>query len=289
MKINEINVGDKFTTQTGENYEIIETYGEGKETSYLVHFWRTDNWQIAYPHVIGTIRMKDSSIPHVYGVGYAKGTRESPVRTDGGDDHSYRTWFGMLTRCYKDGGIKSYKDVSVCEEWHDYMNFRTWYFEHVKNGLGDNFAIDKDLFGKGKRLYSPQTCCFLPKEINACIKAIKSFDNYDLKESSSKSVYVLSKLTNKYKDYLEERVVDVISGFINRYSEEYRKITKVPLESHYRRYELSKTDLSKVELTAFVEYCGKLIKFKNAGEMKEFIRGIEERELFVQKSSLIKK
>lgn len=104
--------------------------------------------------------------PFYFGVGYIlpKNVNEflSRHRT-----RSFRIWVSMIYRCYS-GTCRNYKNVSVCNEWHNYINFALWY---EKNQV-DGWDIDKDLFSKGGvKIYSPQTCCFIPNIINSSIRA----------------------------------------------------------------------------------------------------------------------
>lgn len=81
----------------------------------------------------------------------------------------YATWMQMLTRCYSERYIKAtptYKDCLVCNEWKRYSNFEKW-FNDPENGYKDGYCLDKDILVKGNKLYSPDTCCFVPNEINA--------------------------------------------------------------------------------------------------------------------------
>lgn len=79
----------------------------------------------------------------------------------------YRIWNCMLERCYRSGcGVDTYIDCFVCDEWHVFSNFKKWFDENYVEG----YHIDKDLLIKGNKVYSPETCCFLPKEINAIFK-----------------------------------------------------------------------------------------------------------------------
>lgn len=77
----------------------------------------------------------------------------------------YSKWFQMLQRCYSEYGLKrnpSYVGCSVCEEWHRFSNYRDWYLKNYSEGL----HLDKDILVKGNKLYSPETCCFVPRYIN---------------------------------------------------------------------------------------------------------------------------
>lgn len=77
---------------------------------------------------------------------------------------SWRTWLGMLKRVTTN---ISYVNVSVCEEWKTFSNFNKWFDKHWRKG----WDLDKDL--KGHLLYSPDTCVYLPKEINQCLQRHK--------------------------------------------------------------------------------------------------------------------
>lgn len=76
----------------------------------------------------------------------------------------YRKWLSMLSRVYGETYLvkyPSYKDVKVCDEWLVFSNFKAWMEKQDWEGK----HLDKDLLGDGK-LYSPETCCFLPPKIN---------------------------------------------------------------------------------------------------------------------------
>lgn len=80
---------------------------------------------------------------------------------------AYKKWKAMLHRCYNPKIHKNYpkyKDCTVCKEWWNYQNFRLWYEEH---NFGNKILdLDKDILIKGNNVYSPETCCLVPHEIN---------------------------------------------------------------------------------------------------------------------------
>lgn len=81
----------------------------------------------------------------------------------------YATWIQMLTRCYSERYIKAtptYKNCLVCEDWKKYSKFEKW-FNDPANGNKEGYCLDKDILVKGNKIYSPDTCCFVPNEINA--------------------------------------------------------------------------------------------------------------------------
>lgn len=67
---------------------------------------------------------------------------------------AYKTWTGMIDRCYRPGHeekFKAYADCSVCEEWKYFSNFKKWFDEN---------------YIKGNKVYSPEACSFVPRIIN---------------------------------------------------------------------------------------------------------------------------
>lgn len=81
----------------------------------------------------------------------------------------YRLWVGMIRRCYDTKYNKdSYSDCCVCDEWKYFSNFLTWFNIH-KEEYQEQYQLDKDILVKGNRIYSPDTCCFVPKFINTLL------------------------------------------------------------------------------------------------------------------------
>jgi hypothetical protein len=77
----------------------------------------------------------------------------------------YEKWRGMFQRCYSEifkGRYPTYKDCEVCPEWHHFMEFRAWMVEQEWEGK----SLDKDLKCRGNKIYSPETCLFIPQEVN---------------------------------------------------------------------------------------------------------------------------
>lgn len=80
----------------------------------------------------------------------------------------YRTWASMLSRCYCDNGqgYRTYKGCSVCPEWLVFSNFKAWMDKQDWQGK----QLDKDILVQGNKVYSPDTCVFVPRAINAFFK-----------------------------------------------------------------------------------------------------------------------
>ena len=79
----------------------------------------------------------------------------------------------MLERCYSPklhAKEPTYIGCTVCPEWHYLSNFKRWF----DNNYVEGYHLDKDILVKGNKIYSPETCCFVPKEINFLLLNNKS-------------------------------------------------------------------------------------------------------------------
>lgn len=80
----------------------------------------------------------------------------------------YQAWAGMITRCYSPKLHKrnpTYSDCSVCGEWLYFSSFKLWMVTQKWQGM----QLDKDILKFGNKIYSPETCMFVPPEINTLI------------------------------------------------------------------------------------------------------------------------
>lgn len=79
------------------------------------------------------------------------------------------TWENMLKRCYSENSLKlspTYQKCSVCNEWKIFSNFEKWYNENYYSVNNEIMCLDKDILTKNNKIYSPQTCIFVPTTIN---------------------------------------------------------------------------------------------------------------------------
>ena len=83
----------------------------------------------------------------------------------------YRLWNGMINRCYNEKSLMKYPSYAKCsvdERWKYLSAFKEW----CNNQIGfdqEGWALDKDILVKGNKVYSPETCCFVPVEINCAV------------------------------------------------------------------------------------------------------------------------
>ena len=75
----------------------------------------------------------------------------------------------MIHRCYDEKSLIStpcYRETSVCTEWHNLQNFGEWYEENYNPKTMQGWQLDKDILQNGNKIYSPETCCFIPQDVN---------------------------------------------------------------------------------------------------------------------------
>lgn len=81
---------------------------------------------------------------------------------------AYRSWYDMMARGYCEVLKRkhpTYKGVSVCDNWHSFTNFRSWWCENQVDG----WHLDKDLIKLNNKIYSEETCVFVPQNLNKLI------------------------------------------------------------------------------------------------------------------------
>lgn len=195
--------------------------------------------------------VKNKFRPNKHGVGFIG---EGNYITGKGNAHNreYTLWTNMLTRCYSTTTLENnYTDVFVCEEWHNFQNFAKWCNSqkgfHLKDENDVFFHLDKDLLNRDCRIYSPETCCFIPRDINVFLtykKSVRSryltgvgktkagkflskcrsggVDNYLGVHSTEQEAYnaykdfkksVAKDYANKYEGILEDSVILALRSF----------------------------------------------------------------------------
>ena len=195
---------EKFITNQGYEISIIDYKGANNCTIEFNDKHKTILHTIKMEHVRkGNI--KNPFHPLVWGIGYL-GIREYKKDYDIELKPTYKKWNRLLERGYSKTlkeKYPTYKDIVVCEDWHNFQNFAEWYEENYKEG----FQLDKDILIKGNKIYSEDTCCFVPYEINNLLSSNR--------KSRGDTPIGVSFHTrdNKYQAYLNTGVSRVSLGY----------------------------------------------------------------------------
>ena len=155
-------VGNEYITTEGFKLKVIEYNGWYNSTVLL------EDGNILYNINLGNLQkgtVKNPFLKTAYGVGYfGQGKFNGAKETI----KYYTCWKAMLQRCYDlkyQEKQPTYKGCTVDERWHNFQVFAEWYENNYKEG----FALDKDFLVKGNKVYSPEMCRFLPREINGIL------------------------------------------------------------------------------------------------------------------------
>lgn len=165
-------LGQEFDTVRCGKCKIVDYYGTH---NIIVEFH--EPFCLVKCRMINLKRgnVKNPLKPTFYGKGYI-GLGEFSSK----DKRHLEIWTSVLERCYSEICWESnptYKDVEVCKDWLDFQNFASWCesqkFFNAKDDKGNLYQLDKDILVRGNRLYSPETCRFVPSCINKLLISCK--------------------------------------------------------------------------------------------------------------------
>lgn len=150
-------------------------------------------WQSPFSHLLGHgCKTCFYSAKTLYGIG----VKDLDVPQE---DVSYIKWSSMFVRCYSDKFHErepTYKECEVCSEWHKLSNFKRWFDKNYIPG----YHLDKDLLIQGNKIYSPDTCCFIPEELNKMLNTRSRFRGaYPIGVTKARSRYKSSIMINGHK------------------------------------------------------------------------------------------
>ena len=115
----------------------------------------------------------------------------------------YSIWNGVRQRCYNENTrhlTPSYQEAEMSENFKRYSYFKDWC--HNQIGFDQvGWQLDKDILIKGNKIYSEDTCCFVPAEINSLfIKCDRSRGEYPIGVSYHKRVRKYVAKMRKFKE-----------------------------------------------------------------------------------------
>ena len=107
-----------------------------------------------------------TGIIKVKGIVYGVGVNDADYKVGGCP--FYNTWVEMLRRCLSDkekSRHRTYREAFSCEDWLTFSNFKAWM--ELQPWQGND--LDKDILVVGNKMYSPETCVFVPSYINTLL------------------------------------------------------------------------------------------------------------------------
>lgn len=158
IKYNNQNCQMKIAEYNNSNNIIVEFQDEHK---WKVH---TD-----YRHFKNG-NVKNPYNPSLYGAGIVGA--KYPMYLNNKHTKEYKTWNHIIERCFSEeyhNRYPTYKNATCCNEWLLFENFYDWLHKQEnfdKWYNGDKWHLDKDIFVKKNKVYSPNTCCLVPENIN---------------------------------------------------------------------------------------------------------------------------
>lgn len=164
--------GKTFKNISGSEFVILE-YTNWRNV--LVKF--SDEY--GYEVVSSTSDIKNGKVKNLFaknvkGVGFLGSGRYKTSDKTGGMTKEYAHWVSMLDRCYntREDRYRSYMGCSVDELWHNFQVFADWCQNQKGFKLG-GWELDKDLLTPGNKVYSHESCIFVPSRINLMLNTSK--------------------------------------------------------------------------------------------------------------------
>ena len=232
-----IKVGDSYTLNSGESCTVTSV-----DKNLIDIIFSTGNSKTVTSGDLRNGKVRNPLFKAYLGVGFEGLGRYKIYRFGGGKSPEGKLWMDMINRCYNPKRLikaKSYIGCEVSEDWHNFQNFADW-CQNQKGFKVLGWALDKDILSKESKIYSPDTCLFVPKELNNFFKNktqtisvltrstgfqskfyLQGFQTYSPKfETKDEAMcwYVYKKnetlklLIEKYKNLLDERFLKLVNG-----------------------------------------------------------------------------
>ena len=163
---NSIGTGTAYQSKNSGCFTItsyLDSYNIG------IKFIDTGYEMFAHLGNIKIGKVKDPYSPSVYSVGILGA--KYPSKINGVHTKEYVVWTHVLERCYSDSFKKKYPTYEGCEVSNNFRSYEYFYeWCHSQIGFGNQgWHLDKDLLIKGNKVYSENTCIFIPSEINTVL------------------------------------------------------------------------------------------------------------------------
>ena len=159
-------VGKVCKSSNSGDFKIVK-YNDAHNVE--IQFINTGYCKVAEMKEVRNGGIKDHYAPSVHSVGVLGNKYPSEVNRV--KTKEYVLWTHMLQRCYSDSYKKKYPTYEGCEVSENFKSYEYFYeWCHKQIGFTDEgWHLDKDLLIKGNKVYSENTCVFMPAEINSLL------------------------------------------------------------------------------------------------------------------------
>ena len=218
-------VGKVYKSKSSGDFKIVK-YHDNRNVE--IQFLKTGYETVARLDHIKSGEIKDPYSPSVFDVGVV-GTNY-PATVNGRITKEYSRWHSMLERCYSDTFKKKYLTYEGCEASENFKSYE-YFYEWCRKQIGfgnEGWQLDKDLLIKGNKVYSEDSCVFLPQEINKILT----------KRTTSRGEYLIGIYWSKTHKAFKAQVGK------NKGGREYLGYFKTELEA-FNAYKIAKESFIK--------------------------------------------
>ena len=238
------NFGSKMIIKEYRKYSDVDVYFPEynwafKHTQY--HNFKNGNIKCPYEK-------------RYFGVGYL-GEGKYKMSEKGKITDEHNIWYAMLERCYNPKlheRESTYKNCTVEEYLLNFQHMGKWIEDNYYEVQGETMCLDKDILCKGNKIYSRDTCIFVPKKINSLFVKCDnsrgdcpigmtevSLGNYDVRCSNGYGKQIRLGVYNTkeqafqaYKQYKEKVIKEVIDSYERKIPEPFYSKLKTAMYNY---------------------------------------------------------
>ena len=189
--------------------------------------------------------------PRTFGVGYLGEGKYKMSE----NNIWYKIWHGMLMRCYYPKFQEIYPTYKGCTVENYWLNFQymcKWLEENYYEIPGEKMCLDKDILCKKNKVYSRETCIFVPERINLLFTKRDNARGKDpigvdqlpsgnyiayCNNGYGKQVYLGTYSTKEeafqvYKEYKEKVIKEVINSYEGKIPEPFYSKLKTAMYNY---------------------------------------------------------
>ena len=172
--------------------------------------------------------------PRYYGVGYL-GEGKYKMFENGKLTDKYNIWHNMLMRCYDPKYQEKYSTYKGCKVEDYLLNFQhmgEWIENNYYEIPGEVMCLDKDILCKGNKVYSRETCIFVPERINLFTKSDKSRGDNPIGVHPTSSGNYQACCNNEYGKYIYLGTYSTEEEAFQAYKVYKEKVIKEVIDSY---------------------------------------------------------